>query len=132
MNQSDATIKKVFLDADFLVFCSQNKIDYASELRRLLNVNFKMCILDKTLDELEVVASKSAKNSTAVRLAKTILTKQKIELIATDKRTNTDGLILIRKEVHAVCTQDKKFKSLLKARNIFVLTARKAKYIAME
>ncbi|GEM_PF-736962 len=132
MNDSAANIKNVFLDADFLVFCAQSKIDYSSELRRLLNVNFKMCLLDKTLDELEVVAAKSAKNSVAVRLVKTILSSQKIEIIQTDKRTNTDGLILIRKDVYAVCTQDKQFKALLKARSILVLTARKAGCLVIE
>jgi len=132
MNNFDVNIKNVFLDADFLVFCAQNKIDYAAELQRLLNVKFEMCILDKTFDELEVVASKSAKNSVAVLLAKTVLAHQKINIIQTDKRTNTDGLILVRKDVYAVCTQDKQFKALLKARNILVLTARRAGCVAIE
>lgn len=89
-------------------------------------------MLDKTLDELEVVSCKTEKNRVAVRLAKTVLAIKKPELVLTDKSSNTDSLLLARNDVFAVCTQDKMLKTKLKIRGILIITARQGKYLAME
>ncbi len=114
----------IILDTDFILHSIENKVDLFEEIRRISNFNYKLYILDKTLDEL--------KNKKHEKLALTLL-KNRVEIIKTKKDKIVDDLILgLKMKNMIICTTDKELKEKLKKRNIPVIHLRKRKYLVIE
>jgi rRNA-processing protein FCF1 len=111
-------MKKVILDTDFIINCLKNKIDILEELRNLLDINYKVYIIDKTIDEL--------KNKPLENLAKKFV--KKVSIIQTKKDKSVDDLVLEQKDA-IVATQDKGLKEKLKKAKIPIITIRQKKYL---
>ena len=73
-------MKEILVDTNFLIECAKNKVDIHTELRRILDESFQVCILDRTLEELDTVISRGGKEATAAKLAKTILMTKHLQL----------------------------------------------------
>ena len=115
---------KVILDTDFLIHSVENKVDFFSELKKILNFEYKLYILDKTLDEL--------KNKKNEKLILKMLEKR-VQIIETAKDKNVDELVLSLKEDNLiVCTNDKEFKEKLKKRSIPTINLRQGKYLVIQ
>lgn len=111
-------MQKIILDTNFLLYCLRNKIDLFGELNRILNVNYEICILDKTLDELE-----NKKNSKlAINFA-----KKYFKIIETEEG-NVDDLLLKQQAITA--TMDKELKEKLKKEKKQVIILRQKKYLS--
>lgn len=114
----------IILDTDFILHSVDGKVDFSEELRRISSFKYKICILDKTLEEL-----KGKKNE---KLALALL-KNKVDIIKTKKDRPVDDLILdLKRKNIIVCTTDKELKEKLKKRNIPVIYLRKRKYLVIE
>ncbi len=114
-------MKQVILDTDFILSCLTWKVDIKSELRRILDCNFEICILDKTIDEL--------KNKKGEALALELIKNFTVLTTARDKPV--DDLIGNFPEA-IVATQDKELKEKLKKRKIPVITIRQKKYLILQ
>ncbi|MEK6934795.1 MAG: hypothetical protein AABW46_02865 [Nanoarchaeota archaeon] len=118
-------MKNIILDTDFILSSIKCKIDINGQLKELLDSNFKISYLDKTLDEL--------KNKKQEKLAKELI--EKFNKIKTTKNTNVDNLILniVKKDKSlVVATQDKELKEKLKKGKIAVITIRQQKYLILK
>ena len=115
---------KIILDTDFLIYAIKNKIDIKTELKRILDINFTINILDQTLNEL--------KNKPLEKLVKQILKAKKIKIIKTKKDAKVDELIFKQKPPFIVATQDKKLKEKLKKAKIPIITIRQKKYFKLQ
>jgi rRNA-processing protein FCF1 len=61
---------KIILDTNFLMAISQFKIDIFEEIRRISDFKYQICILDKTIDELNnIIRTQKGKNKLAANLA---------------------------------------------------------------
>ena len=117
-------MNNIILDTDFLIHCIENKVDFFQELRRVCNFNYKLFVLDKTLDEL--------KNKKNEKLILQIL-KDKADVIKTERNKTADELILgLNMDNLIVCTNDNGLKEKLKKRNIPVITLRQGKYLVIQ
>ena len=128
-------MKTVLLDTDFLVHCASFRIDYVEEIKRILDAGHRICIIDKTLDELDsIVERQKGKARADAKLAKAILKVKKIAEIKTKKDKIVDELILeiAGKEKHAVATMDAELKRKLKAKGIPVVVIRQKKYLMFQ
>ncbi len=124
---------KVILDTNFVLNCVKFKIDLFPELRRILNVNYRVYVIDKTLEELSKIAGLGKiKDKEAARLAK-LLIEKKVNVIKTNGKKHVDALILEAsdKSDTFVATQDKKFKDKLNKKWIPVIIIRQKKYLTM-
>lgn len=64
----------IILDTNFLMYCAKYKIDYESEISRLINEKHKIVISDQVLDEMEDLAdSMRGKERATLELAKNIV-----------------------------------------------------------
>jgi rRNA-processing protein FCF1 len=126
-------MKKVILDTDFLIHCASFKIDYVEEINRILNFPYKICIIDKTLDELDnIIENKKGKAKAVAKLAKAILKAKTIPQIKTKKDRIVDELIL--KNVTKNCivaTMDADLKRKLKAKGIPRVVIRQKSYLVL-
>ena len=117
-------MKKIILDTDFLIDCIKFKIDFISEISRISDFNYKLCIIDKTLDEL--------RNKANYKLIKGILESNNVDIINTEKNKKVDDLILdIADENYIIATQDRELKDKLKKKEISVITIRQKSYLIL-
>ncbi len=117
-------MKKIILDTDFLIDCIKFKIDFIGEISRVIDFNYKIYIIDKTLDEL--------RNKPDYKLIKGILEANSVEFIGTKKDKDVDDLILdLIDEDCIIATQDQELKRKLKEKNIPVITIRQKSYLVL-
>jgi|SRR3989344_7163584 len=112
----------VILDTNFILTALKYKIDIISELNRLIDTEFKVAVLDKTLHEL--------KGKKLGKLALELIDRLKFKVIETRIKGNVDSILLTMKDA-IVATQDKRLKEKLKNRKITVITIRQKKYFIL-
>ena len=117
-------MKKIILDTDFLIGCIKFRIDFIDEISRIIDSNYKICIIDKTLDEL--------RNKPNYKLIKGILEANSAEVIDTKKDKKVDDLILdLADENCIIATQDRELKRKLKEKKISCITIRQKSYLVL-
>lgn len=127
---------KVLLDTNFLLIPGQFKVDIFSEIERIIPGAHELCILDRTLDELDSIISNkqsSGADKAAAKLAKALIKAKKIPDLKTEKNLNVDNLI--KKQAlqggYIVATQDRALKSALKEKNIPLIVLRQKKHLKL-
>ncbi len=117
-------MKTIVLDTNFLLHCIGFRIDFIREIDRLMQESYKLCVLDKTIDELE--GKKHGK------LAAGIVEKTGIKLIKSPAGLTVDNALLdLSPQETLVGTQDKALKERLKKRGTGVITIRQRRYLIM-
>lgn len=125
-------MQTIILDTNFLIECATNNIDIQIELRRILDTNFSIALLDRTLEELEVVIARGKKEGAAAKLAKTILMTKQFTIIATSGG-HTDKLLIDQADPeHTIATMDKALKQKLKKKGCNVIIIRGKKKLAVD
>lgn len=111
----------------------QFKVDIFEEIKRICSFQYALCIIDKTLGELENIKLKGkTKDILAANVALNLIRLKNIDIINTGSGKDVDGLILERADkgdIAATC--DKMLKSELKKKGIDVIVLRQRKYLAM-
>lgn len=113
-------MKRIIIDTDFLLDCVKWRIDLFREMERACDFQYELCIVDKTLEELE--------GKTGSKLAKEYAKRMKVIETARDKPV--DALIL-EMEPCIVATQDRELKEKLKKAHFSLMTIRQKKYFVM-
>lgn len=117
-------IKKIVLDTDFILASLEFGIDIFSEIERIVDFNYEICVVDKTLQELKGKANE--------KLALELI-KRMMVIKASDGDIRADDAILrIADNGSIVATQDKGLKEKLKNRKIGVITIRQKRYLVIE
>ena len=111
-------MKRVVLDTDFILEALKNRIDVKVELARIIDYNYEICVLDRTIDEL--------KGKKGEKLALTFI--ESFKVIGTTRDRSVDELLLDLDDI-VVATQDKELKEKLKNRNIAIITIRQKKFL---
>lgn len=127
-------MRKILLDTNLLMACSQFKVDIFSEIDRICNFNYKIYILDKTMDELEdIVEKQKGKHKDAARVALKLIAIKNIKIIETESNDKTDDIIIdmSSKNDFIVATQDKDLKRKLINQGSSVIILRQKKILAM-
>lgn len=113
----DIIMQKIILDTNFLLYVVRNRIDLFGELDRILDINYKVCFLDKSLDEL--------KGKKLGKLA-SVFAKKYLKIIKT-KKGKVDDLLLEQNSV--IATMDKELMEKLKKKKRQVIIIRQKKYL---
>jgi len=127
-------MKRIILDTDFLVHCADNKVDYVEEIRRICSFNYKIFIIDRTIDELNHLIDNSRGNIVLnAKLARLIVTKKGIEKISTSSNRTVDRLILenVTNE-DIVATMDAGLKQKLKKKGVQLIILRKRQFLVFQ
>ena len=111
-------MKTIVLDTDIVLEAAKNRIDIKVELDRIIDYNYEICVLDKTLEEL--------KGKKFEKLALGLI--QGFRVIKTSMDKPVDELLLELNDV-IIATQDRELKEKLKNRNIAVITIRQKKFL---
>ena len=123
-------MEKILLDTNFVMICSQFRVDIFSEIERICNFNYGLYVLDKTMDELKkIILEQKGKHKEAAKIALQLLKIKKINIIKTESTKKTDEVIIVYaiKGDYLVATQDKDLKRELinKGVNVIILKQKK-------
>jgi rRNA-processing protein FCF1 len=123
---------KIILDTNFLLIPAQFGVDIFSEIERIMDKPYELCIVDSTLDELEKIQkTASGRDKRAAALALQLITKKGIKALKTEKNLNTDKLIVeLSKSLDClVATQDRALKRILKQKNTKLIVLRQKRFL---
>ena len=126
-------MKTIILDTNFLVDCLSWKVDFFRELERICPFTYKLAVVDKSVDELDMII-KTGKQPVKIgaRLSKQLIQKGRIKVIPTSKKGYTDTLILNETDKNTVvATQDQGLKRRLKSKGIPIIVIRQKKYLQL-
>ena len=125
-------MKKIIIDTNFLLIPYQFKVDIFSEIRRICDFNYEICIIDKTLDELKKIMLVPGKDKLGAVLALQLLPHHKVKKILTKKDKLVDDLIVdIANKNTIVATQDKELKKRVKAKKAGLIVMRQKKHLVL-
>lgn len=107
---------KIYLDTNFLMIPAQFRVDIFEEIKRISNFPYELCVLEKSLKELEKIKNEQkGKHREASKLAIGIINqkiKQKSLNITTFSKDIAvdDILVELANSDTIVATQDKELK----------------------
>ena len=121
--------KIIILDTNFLLIPAQFNVDIFSEIERICDFPYQLCIIDKTLSELDsIIENQRQKYKNSAKLALKLLKSKAVKIIKTKKDKYVDDLIfdLAENADIIIATQDKELKKRLKNP---IITLRQKKYL---
>jgi len=131
-------MKKIILDTNFLVSAIRFKIDIFSELQRICDFKYIICVVDGTIDELEKLAETGKpKDKIAARISLELIKKKMVKITkisSKNKRVkNVDLLILnlIKEGDFIVATQDKELKREIRKKRVPIIVLRQKGYLEL-
>ncbi|MAE43140.1 hypothetical protein CMO93_05175 [Candidatus Woesearchaeota archaeon] len=127
-------MKKILLDTNFLMVPYQFKVDIFSEIERICNFKYELCILDRTIEELKLIIERQkGKHKEAANIALQLIKIKKVEIIKTNSPEHTDDVIVDHaiKKGCIVATQDKDLKRDLVNQGISVIVLRNKKTLVL-
>ncbi len=118
---------RIVMDTNFIMEVVKNKIDLQKELKRVIDSNFELYVIEGTKEELEKIAETQRNKDRetakiALELIKNIKTAQ-----AEGKRVDEKLLDIAEKDT-VIATHDKELKKKIKGRKIVV---RQKKYLQL-
>jgi len=126
-------IKKIILDTNFLMICEQFKVDIFTEIDRICLFKYKLCVIDKTIDELKkIIEKQKSKHKLAAKVGLELIKKKKIGVIKT-KEGKVDELILglLNKDT-ILATQDAILRKKAVKKGCKVVFLRSKKYLVLK
>ncbi len=133
---------KILLDANFLIYCAKQKIDYMREIDEIMKYGYELFIVDKIMQELKNLRDKAkkARDRDSANLALDILEnyikKHKVQVIKTKESKDGDEAMIDfvnknkEKQEISVATADKELKKKLKGK-ARILTIRNKRYVEL-
>jgi rRNA-processing protein FCF1 len=125
-------MKTILLDTNFLLIPGTLGIDIFREIDRIADFRHKICIIDRTVDELHrIIEEQSGAHKAAAELGLKLLEKEGVKPLKTETIKNVDELILktANKEDFIVATQDRALKAKLRSKRVPLMILRQKKYL---
>lgn len=122
---------KVILDTNFLIYCSENKLDYVTEIMTLMNEGYELVVPAQVIEELNELHKKAVKFSdrTASWLAVQIVekNKDKIRIIDGRAKSGDEAILNLVRMGDVVATLDLELRKKVKAlgKRIIVIQSKK-------
>lgn len=124
-------MKRIILDTNSLMIPLQFRVDIFSEIDRVCNFNYTLCIFRQTIDELKGIIERNEKGRKAAQFALKLINSKNIDIIDSERK-GVDSLILENADENTiVATQDKELKKQLIKRGIAMIVLRQKKYLKL-
>ncbi len=125
-------MKRVILDTNFLLIPMKFNVDIFSEIDRICLFNYKLYVLDKTIDELgKIIEKQKGKDKEAAKIALQLVKKKDINKIKT-KEGKVDELILSLLDKDCIlATQDKLLRRKALKKGVRTILLRQKKYLSL-
>ncbi|MBN1793293.1 DUF188 domain-containing protein [Candidatus Woesearchaeota archaeon] len=126
--------KKVIIDTNFLLIPGQFKVDIFSEIARIMDEPFEMCVVEKTMDELQrIVISAGERDKFAAKLAIVLAGQKSLKRVGVSRGRESadDDIVSASDENTYVATQDAILRRRVREKGAKVIGLRQKKYLAV-
>ncbi len=126
--------KKVILDTNFLLIPGQFMVDIFTELERIMQEPFELCVIDKSIKELnQVVMTGKTKDRFAAKLALALIIQKNLKTLHSFvTKKSVDDIIVSKADKDTfVATQDKALRQRLKEKGAKIIGLRQQKYLEL-
>jgi rRNA-processing protein FCF1 len=121
---------KIILDTNFLMAVAQFKVDIFSEIERTADFKYEICVLDKTVDELNnIIKKQKGKHKMAAKLALQLLEAKDVKQIKTGAGKTDDLIVENADKNTAVATQDIELRRRLRLKKAKLIGIRQKKVV---
>ena len=125
-------MKKIILDTNFIIIPYKFNVDIFSEIDRISGFNYELCVIDKTIEELNKLAeSGKGGGKRAAKLALALLKSKKVRELKSSGSYADDALLELASPINIIATQDIELKRRLKAKGVPFITLRQKKYLIL-
>jgi rRNA-processing protein FCF1 len=120
-------MKKIILDTNFLLYCSENKIDYANDIMQLMDEGYELIVPSSVVKELEELSKNSKKLSdrSAAFLAIKLLEHNKVKVVETYNKYADEAIIDLIRTDSIVATLDLELRKKLRNKSLIVIKGNK-------
>lgn len=127
-------MEKIILDTNLLLAVKELRVDIFAEIFKLCDFPYELCVLDRTIDELEnLIKTPLLSKRQASQLALRLVEAKKVKILHThDPRHVDDILVDFGKKGAIIGTADRELKQRLHANKSRILTLRQRKYVVLE
>lgn len=126
--------KKVIIDTNFLLIPGQFKVDIFTEIKKLMNEPFYLCIVDQTMTELnKLAAAGKEKDRFAAKLALVLVRQKNLKTLHSfaSKKSVDDIIVKQSDENTFIATQDKALRQRLREKSAKIIGMRQKKYLVI-
>lgn len=116
----------IIFDTNFLLYSLKYRIDFASELRKICDFDYTLCILDKAIDEIKKQKSSEAK------LASSFIGRFKVISTGKSEKSVDDILVDLASKDNIIATQDRELKKRIRKKTKSIIIIRQKKYLKFE
>lgn len=110
---------------------AQFRVDIFSEIERIADFDYDLCILDKTVDELnKIISEQKGANKSSAKLALDLVKAKKLKILKAGEG-DVDSLLQEQKDA-IIATSDKGLIGKLKDKGIQAIRLRQKKYLKLE
>lgn len=123
---------KVILDTNMLMVPGSLGVDILSDLKRIMTKEYKVCVLQATVDELKKLAEGNSKIARNAKLGLSIIKQTKISILR--KKGYADDLLVqeAQKPNTIIATQDADLKRRLKALSLPHIVLRQKSHLELK
>ncbi|MBI4159459.1 hypothetical protein HY500_04370 [Candidatus Woesearchaeota archaeon] len=114
----------IVLDTNFLITALKFKIDLFEEIEKICIFDYKLSVLDRTLDEL--------RGKPDEKLIKALIHKKEVDIIKTNTKNYVDDILAGVDKNFIIATQDIGLKRRLQLKKIPVIFIRQKKYLELK
>jgi rRNA-processing protein FCF1 len=109
---------QVILDTNFLIYCAENKVDYATNIMNLMNEGYELVVPNQVIIEIESIAKNAKKLSdrTAAFLALKLLEHNKVKVISSEGVYADEAIVNMVRRGSIVATLDFGLRKALKGK----------------
>lgn len=123
-------MKKIIIDTNFLMIPYKFRVDIFSEISRICSFNYKLFIMEKTIEELKgIIKNQSGKDKKASEFALKLIGLKNIEAIASEENDVDSAILNIAGKDVVVATLDGFLKRQLAEKGASVIVLRQKKYL---
>jgi len=123
--------KTLILDTNFLLIPGQFKVDIFTEIERVMNEPFELCMIDKSIDELnKLAAAGKQEDKFAAKLALVLTIQKNLKRLHSFGSKSVDDIIVKNADKNTyVATQDKQLRERVKEKGAKIIGMRQQKYL---
>ena len=129
-------MRKIIIDTNFLFIPAQFHVDIYAEMMRICHFPYELCVVDKSMQELEKIASRGkTKEAKAARLSLALAQAKKVTILPSEhifKNTDDTILELAQQLDSLVATQDIALKRKLKAAQVPLVVLRQKRHLILD
>lgn len=127
-------LKKIIIDTNFLLIPGQYKVDIFSEIGRIMDEPYELCMVEETVKELErLIMSGNREEKFAAKLGLVLAQQKPLKRLNSSigSVSADDAIVSVSDKDTVVATQDKALRARVREKGAKTIGLRQKKYLVV-